>query len=196
MVITVTTQKTHWNYFLAIERDMENVARYVEFAEPNFSTYSIELTHLLFAAASEVDVLAKLLCEMTAPSLSRRNIDDYRFALSQTLPSLSSQRVYVPRFGLSFIPWMKWSNETNPDWWRSYNNVKHERNAHHNEATLQNALNALGALLLLNHEYYSRTLSENTAVPLRAKETSRRLEPTSGLLRLSEDCYPRYLTFT
>jgi len=63
MTIAVTQSKIHWNYFLALERDLEIVARYVEFTKPNFKTFSIELAHLLFAAASEVDVVAKLLCE-------------------------------------------------------------------------------------------------------------------------------------
>ena len=63
MTIQATANKLHWNYFLALERDMETVARYVEFSAPNFDVYSIELAHLLFAAASEVDVVAKLLCQ-------------------------------------------------------------------------------------------------------------------------------------
>ena len=51
MAILASFAKLHWNYFLALERDMEVVARYVGFAVPNFQVYSIELAHLLFAAA-------------------------------------------------------------------------------------------------------------------------------------------------
>ena len=61
MAIQATAGKLHWNYFLALDRDLEVVSRYVEFTKPNFNVYSIELAHLLFAAASEVDVIAKLL---------------------------------------------------------------------------------------------------------------------------------------
>lgn len=66
MTIYVDPSKMHWNYYLALEHDMEVVSRYVEFCEPNFSVYSIELAHLLFAVASEVDVVAKLLCSELA----------------------------------------------------------------------------------------------------------------------------------
>jgi hypothetical protein len=56
VTIAATAGKLHWNYFLALERDLEVVSRYVEFSRPNFQVFSIELAHLLFAAASEVDV--------------------------------------------------------------------------------------------------------------------------------------------
>ncbi len=40
----------HWNYFLAIESDLEKVSRYIEFAENNYGVYSIELAHLLLTS--------------------------------------------------------------------------------------------------------------------------------------------------
>jgi hypothetical protein len=69
--ITTTPSKLHWNSFLALERDMEVVSRYIEFANANLGVFSIELAHLLFAAASEVDVVAKLLCAEIAPGQGR-----------------------------------------------------------------------------------------------------------------------------
>lgn len=55
-MIHATKGKLHWNYFIALERDPELASRYVEFCPQNFEVYSIEFAHLLFAAASEVDV--------------------------------------------------------------------------------------------------------------------------------------------
>nr|VFJ75657.1 MAG: hypothetical protein BECKFM1743C_GA0114222_108651 [Candidatus Kentron sp. FM]VFJ75929.1 MAG: hypothetical protein BECKFM1743A_GA0114220_108881 [Candidatus Kentron sp. FM]VFK21500.1 MAG: hypothetical protein BECKFM1743B_GA0114221_107901 [Candidatus Kentron sp. FM] len=31
----------HWNYFLALEADIEHLSRYVEFSEENYCTHSI-----------------------------------------------------------------------------------------------------------------------------------------------------------
>ena len=36
----------HWNYYLALESDLEKVARYIEFTQDNFGAYSIELAHI------------------------------------------------------------------------------------------------------------------------------------------------------
>ena len=115
--------KLHWNYFLALERDMETITRYVEFSSGNYQTYSIEFAHLLFAAASEVDVVAKLLCAHFAPSSPRGNINEYRGVLTSALPDLATTKIYLPRYGLDFTPWSNWTGGTNPAWWLSYNNV-------------------------------------------------------------------------
>jgi hypothetical protein len=185
-MIHTSPSKLHWNYFLALERDLEIASRYVEFCEPNYAVYSIEFAHLLFAAASEVDVVAKLLCERLSPNSQRGNIDNYRSILTAALPDVSTTRVTIPRYGLSFSPWENWSNSQNPDWWRSYNNVKHERNAHFQEATLTNAINALGGLLIFTFYYYSYLLATNTGSALPLKLTSQQLQPESTLLRLPE----------
>lgn len=37
MTIAVGPSKVHWNYFLALERDTEQLSRYVEFCEANFN---------------------------------------------------------------------------------------------------------------------------------------------------------------
>lgn len=189
MTIHVTSRKLHWNYFLALERDLEAVSRYVEFCEPNFDVFSIELAHLLFAAASEVDVVAKLLCEKINPALPRGNINDYKAVLLAAIPDLPETEVFVSRYGLSFKPWLNWAEASNPIWWRSYNKVKHERDAHFHEATLKNALNALGALLIVTFHYYSRTLAMQPALFLLPKETTETLKPESTLVRLDSTYY-------
>ncbi len=189
MTIAVTQSKLHWNYFLALERDLELVSRYVEFTKPNFNAFSIELAHLLFAAASEVDVVAKLLCKRIAPTAPRVNIDDYKTTLLHAIRDLPRTQVFVPRYGLTFKPWSAWAGARNPGWWRSYNNVKHQRDAHFQEATLKNALNALGALLVLTFHFYSRALAISRDAVLAPKDTTLQLRPEAALLRLDESFY-------
>jgi hypothetical protein len=113
--------------------------------------------------------------------------------LLPALPDLPQADAFVPRYGLSFKPWSNWAGQQNPLWWRSYNNVKHERDAHFGEATLKNSLNALGALLILIYHYYSRKLSTVPGQPLSPKDTMRELDPESTLLRLGEDYYYSHL---
>jgi hypothetical protein len=193
MPITVVSTKIHWNYFFALEKDMEVISRYIEFCDANFEAFSIELAHLLFAAASEVDVIAKLLCEQIDPAQPRRNINDYKAVLLPAIPDLPDAEVFVPRYGLSFKPWSNWNGHQNPLWWISYNNVKHERDAHFHEATLKNSLNALGALLILTHQYYMRKLNHNPQDPRHQRETMRALQPEATLLRLKDDYYYGHL---
>jgi hypothetical protein len=189
VAILASSAKLHWNYFLALERDMEVVARYVEFAVPNFQVYSIELAHLLFAAASEVDVVSKVLCKQIEPSARRNNINDYKAVLLRALPDLPGSHVLIPRYGLTLTPWDEWGGTDNPYWWHSYNNVKHERDLHFAEATLKHALNALAALLLVTFHHYTRALAADGTPALAYKDTNLLLQPESTLFRLPEDYY-------
>ena len=186
MTIHSSPAKIHWNYFLALEKDLESLSRYIEFSESNFYVYSIELAHLLFAAASEVDVIAKMLCIQIAPNAPRGNINEYREVLLPNIHALATTQVRIPRYGLHFSPWENWANGSNPDWWRSYNNVKHERNAYFHEATLKNALNALGALHILTFHLYWLALKTNANILPGPTEANAQLHPRSSLLRLDE----------
>lgn len=192
-MICATGGKLHWNYFLALERDLEMASRYVEFSERNYEAYSIEFAHLLFAAASEVDVVAKLLCQGLQPSEPRSNINDYRSILMLSFPDLPSSQIFVPRYGLTLTPWDNWASLENPVWWKSYNKVKHERDAYFDQATLKNALNALGALLTLMLHYYSYELGSDATSPLSFKDTTEKLQPESVLLRFRDDYYYSHL---
>jgi hypothetical protein len=191
-MIYATTGKLHWNYFLALERDLEVASRYVEFTEPNFEVYSIEFAHLLFAAASEVDVVAKLLCQHLSYDSPRGNIDQYRSLILKALPELPQMQVSVQRYGLTLRPWDSWATAS-PLWWKSYNNVKHKRDAHFQEATLKNALNALAALLILTYHHYSYSLAPAGMQRLDEKATTQELQPASTLLRLPENYYYSHL---
>lgn len=195
MAITSVPPKLHWNYFLALEQDMESVSRYVEFCESNFSVFSIELARLLFAAASEVDVVAKLLCEQIDSTAPRENINHYKSVLLVALPDLPETEVFVPRYGLSFKPWSNWVGSQNPSWWRSYNKVKHERAAHFNQATLKHSLNALGALLILVFHYYSYKLATSSGEVLEPKATTRQLVPKASLISFDGRFYHSQLIF-
>lgn len=142
----------HWNYFLALDSDLARLARYVEFSETNFACYSIEIARILLAAASEVDVVAKQLCEQVSPGCGADKIGPYRETLNAHLPAIASFEVVVARYGLNLRPWDEWSKTTGdrvPFWWTANNKVKHERHTHFNQATLKNALNAVAGLFVM-----------------------------------------------
>lgn len=155
MAIKTKPTKVHWNYFLALESDVSHLARFIEFSELNFRTYSIELAHLLMAAASEVDVVAKLVCKQIDPIRNPRNIAGYASIILPYEPALATLAVVVPRFGLTLNPWISWTATTSPLWWGAYNAVKHRRDTSFAEANLQNCLNAVAGLFCLTIYYYA-----------------------------------------
>ena len=135
-------------HFLALEADFAATSRYVEFAQQNFATFSIEYAKLLLAIGSEVDVLCKIICEKIDSAAKRDNIDDFRTCITSHC-KIEAEKVLVRRYNLSFKPWNLWSHGKNPAWWRSYNNVKHHRDTHFNEANLENCANAISGLFVV-----------------------------------------------
>jgi hypothetical protein len=150
----------HWQYYLSLVDDVDRLSRFVELAESNFTAHSVECTRILLAAASEVDVVAKVLCERRAPGSKARNIEDYGNILLPAYSGLTAIEVSIPRVGLDFLPWRDWTTTTRPAWWGHYNKVKHERHNFASEGNLGNALNAVAGLCVLvsylDYDYVSK----------------------------------------
>lgn len=165
MVIKQGESTLQWNYFLALEADLERLARFVEFSHANFETFSIEIARLLQSSCSEVDDLARQLCSHFDPSSNADNIDAYRQILRREMPLLERAVVQVPRYGLELTPWMNWQENKSPDWWSAHNKVKHYRNEHFNLANVGNLLNAGAGLLLMTVCFYIHTTTLHLIEP-------------------------------
>ncbi len=139
----------HWEYLVTLDDDLDKVSRFIEIDEKNFTTFSIELVRILLAAGSEIDVVAKVLCESINSAGTYCNIDDYRNSIVSEYQKLPTMVIDVPQYGIEITPWKNWASEINPDWWKAYNNVKHERHRYFEKANLENTINAVSGLFLL-----------------------------------------------
>lgn len=138
----------HWNYFIALESDLERLSRYIEFTEDNYKTYSLEMAHLLLAAGSEVDVVLKGLCKKVQQNSRANNIEQYREILSSRISKLNKMKIRIPRYNLETEPWDNWQRNNTPNWWHSYNKVKHQRDKYFHKATLQHTVAAIAGLFV------------------------------------------------
>ncbi len=150
----------HWQYFLVMESDLEVASRFVYSSRDNFAAYSTEFAKILLSSASEVDVVAKALCRKIHPDKAYENINDYKDAITAKYPQLPAIEITLPRYGLSFKPWETWQNNKNPDWWKSYNEVKHNRDTFFHKANLENTLLSVAGLFSLVLYYYHEQLEE------------------------------------
>ena len=188
-MITFKTPKHHWNYFLTIEQDLENLSRYIEFSNENLKTYSIELTHILLSASSEVDVIMKELCSLISPNQKSNNINDYKNIISRRIQGFSNEEICISRYRLFYKPWERWEQSESPDWWKSYNNVKHQRNNCFDQANLQNTINAVGALLVTVVYYYKYAFSKEDGNEMNFKDTIIQLQPGASFMKINSDDY-------
>ena len=138
----------HWDYFLALEDDLAKLARFIHFSEDNLNTYSVEFARLLMTSTQEVDVLFRQICKKHNDNAERES--EYRtFFSNGDYVKIRDIEVSVRRYGLKFTPFKNWIS-TAPTWWIANNKIKHQRHAHFQEASLNNVLNAMSALLVAN----------------------------------------------
>lgn len=64
----------YWHFFIALEAELDDTARYVEYSPDNFETYAVGFAQIVLSAYSEVDVVSKLLCEKVQPDNDAGNI--------------------------------------------------------------------------------------------------------------------------
>lgn len=143
-----------WAFYLRLEKDFIESLNYVEFAEDNFFTYSIEFERMLLAICSEIDVLCKLLCKEIEPSESPSRIFEYANILCG-YNDFTTSEVCFERIKKTFIPFKDLSTEDTPSWWKAYNKVKHERtdNDNYKKGNLENVFMALAGLYSLNRHF-------------------------------------------
>ena len=97
-------QQPHWRYFVALSEDFHNTTRFVEPAPENFQTYSIEFARLYLAIGSEIDVVAKLLCQKIDNTANTHNIDGYRSVILAKYPELPDVEIVAPSHLISLTP--------------------------------------------------------------------------------------------
>jgi len=177
-------KKIHWNYFLALERDLENISRYIEFSNDNMDTYSIELARILMSATQEIDVIMKQYCTRLDSTRKASKIHDYQTIILDKAPIFFEEEVFVHRFGLSYKPWKTWTKTMPPDWWTSNNKIKHDRYNQFKQANLKNAINAVGALFLSNIALYITEFPNKTI-----KDITSEFSSNTKLISLKDSSY-------
>ena len=169
----------YWQYFVALESDLEATTRYVECCEENYNTYSVAYAQIILSAGSEVDVVSKLLCNKVESTSKAENINHYREILHSQYKLLHDLKILIPRYDINFTPWDSWVSDKNPDWWQLYNNIKHQRHDFYKEANLKNALLSVSGLFCLVLCFYYEDLRANF------------LQPRPKLLTINPELNPR-----
>ena len=154
----------YWEYFKTIEADLESTGRYVDFNQLNYSAFSNEYARILMASGSEIDNVMKDLCKKIDPSKNPKNISGYCPIVTGKYSRFCEMKLTIHRFGLAVKPWVGWTQQSSPSWWKDgFNKIKHERDRHYGAANLENCISAVAALLVVIAYYYD---ANNGTMPL------------------------------
>lgn len=165
MITTTSLAIPHWNYFLALEQDLEKISRFIEFDDKKIDCFSIEIARVLLASTSEVDVVCKQLCQATNSASKATKIKAYCDEITAAFPNMIDFQIRMPRYGLAFTPWVNWREKKAPDWWKANNKIKHERDSQYHQGNLKNALNSVAALFIMILYLYKEKAERGELVP-------------------------------
>lgn len=149
--------QNYWRYYLMLEKKFINTLTYVELSEQNYNTYSNEYAHLLQAIGAELDAFFKVYCNFNPTD--RKNITNYANFVLLDYPEITTQRIDVQGYQLSFVPFDGWDASRAAQslaWWESFDLIKHSRVVNKTDASLKNVMYMLGALYLLEMKYLEK----------------------------------------
>lgn len=158
----------YWRFYLLLENKFIETLRYVEFADDNYNTYSLEFVSLLREIGSEIDIIMKEICMPKKAD----NINGYAKIILEENEQIMQQEVQGK--GVSIKPFESWrvDNEIKPlKWWQAYNKIKHGRVANFTTANLKNVFYALGALFILNNYLLKKTTQAPFGISYYDKES-------------------------
>jgi len=138
-----------FNYFLALEAELESSFNYIEPNKQNYKCYGAKYASLLNAVSVEFETTAKTLIHTLKPSAKVGSISQIKSELLSLFPKIGENKVQITRIGKTTVkPFENWSN-SKLEWWTSYTELKHNRVKNYHEANLKNLLSAMSSLLVL-----------------------------------------------
>ena len=66
-MVTEESISHYWNYAELLNEQLGKTANYVEPDKHNYGTYSTTYTNILLSACSEIEVVAKMICQIIDP---------------------------------------------------------------------------------------------------------------------------------
>lgn len=180
----------HWEYYRVLEEDFFGVMRYIELDLGdnalysgtaacnigNSMTYSIEFVKQYQSISSATEDILKSICAQLGRANAENMERDYTpIILGDTFfQKIANQKVKVHQQELQ--PFMNWSITPykSPEWWKAYNDVKHNRNAEFKKANMKNVLNTLAGLYILNM-YLVKNISDEQGEQIDVPNSKSRL---------------------
>ncbi len=165
-----------WRQYIMLEKEFASTEQFVTLHPDNSNTFSSAYSKLLLQIGSEVDIVAKVLCQIHEPTFSGDNINQYMTKLLSVYPDFEIIQVEVINTGIIVEPWKDWSIKS-PSWWTVYNKVKHDRTKtgsvdsvqkeYYKFANQNYTLSALSGLFqLLIYSYYQLSVQEGKRIPV------------------------------
>lgn len=164
--------QNHWAYYLMLERKFLTTVSFVNISLDNFNTFSDEYASLLQLIGAELDSFFKVYCGFAMNEV--KNISHYAKYVLTDYPEIKQQDIELMDIDVTIRPFENWDIEKakqSLEWWKAFDNIKHNRIGNKKDASLKNTLNILGALYLLEIKYLRKISTKYSEPDIPNKES-------------------------
>jgi hypothetical protein len=165
-----------WMLYQDLERQFQDFLRFIPYLDgPNLTAYSFKLVNLILSIGGHIDSCFKEMArypDFAENEMCKRilyKMEKSEHSLQSGKPpepisirlcleafegeyKLSKKYVVFKRIPVVevVIPFGSWGSKEIPEWWKTYNDLKHDVSVNIEKATLRNARDALAGAFLLN----------------------------------------------
>ena len=164
MAMSEKEVKHYWNYFCSLCKRLDNTRQFVDHSSnnnelKNASVNSFEFQQIILLSAMEFENVSKAICLSIDSNfnIQNANIRKITETILQKYPRIGETEITSDYQTLR--PLENWKVVTDPadgkkrvegvSWWDDYSNIKHQTFWKFNLATLNNAVSALAALMVM-----------------------------------------------
>lgn len=167
----LTFRNTYWNYYIQMENDFFSFSPYCEIDQYNDKAFSVKYLQLLLSICGEIDTIGKTFCKTLDNSLNLDScgITDYISILNQQYSTFANETVVLMNYRYrELYPWKSIEKGHIPNWWQSYNAIKHHRDQVKNNkenykyANQKTTIEALCALYILIQYWAAKNFVRRT----------------------------------
>jgi hypothetical protein len=157
--------------YLLLEKDLKELFDYVEPAEQNRDCYSYRIHELLLRACVEVEANCKAILlengyKKRVVNGKERDLNMLDYIKIEQSHKLSEFEVRVPTWsgaGELRTPFLAWRVSGPLDWYRAYNETKHDRHTAFRNATFGHMLDAVcGCLTIISAQFLDEDYSSQS----------------------------------
>lgn len=156
--------KLYWRQYLSLEKDIIETDDYVTLDKKNYATFSNNYAKIFIMTCSEIDSLLVQFSKMVKADykeesdIKANNILKRLDTIKTAYPKIGNYHVKTkfPFNDLNYVPYSDFSKEHASEWWKDYNELKHNRTEQtlggkylYENANLKNTMQAIAAYFLL-----------------------------------------------
>ena len=148
-----------------IEADIKKLFEYVDPSEGNLNAFSFKILELLSRTCFEVEANLKGILRANGCNKTNLSMTDYcRVEQSHFLSFYTVAFMEWTGRPKEFVPFEAWKNGGKLDWYRDYNDVKHDSRQNFDKANFGNLCKSFtGLVALLSSQFWNEdTVSEDT----------------------------------